>query len=1208
VWKLGGPVTHLSVPEDADGAVACLLAERGMDGTERYIPGRELLYTQVPRAVGQMPAVRVVDARLPGLAALEAVMAADDADEAVTALTTELCRPMRGVCAGMASRKRPRSAVVGAAGPGSAGAVVAWAVRKTVFVWDTARRRLHRHGLPRLATSLCVSPTAPDDVGDVGAFADPVVTVGDVEGQLVDIHCLGEAALGSLASEPAADEMPSDTTSSSSSAAEGRGAQAASVKGKGVSGAAALAPSTSRHWHAHAAAACARSADGASILSGGEEATLVRWDARSGSASRTFLPRLGAPVRALAESSPAAGATGAAVSLPPLVAIGLADCSLIMVDAAASRVLWRVRGLAMAGIPPPLTSGAAPTASHLQGGLAVDPRTGCVAVSAFPGRPALQLFDARHGRHAADVPVRPPRRGPCPCLHDPLRGIAPPRAGAPWPDHRAPAALLPSAQIVARNFVSRADGPPPPEIRVSHAAFSPDGRGLVTAEYSTAPTLRDKPALRFWAWSASGRRFVLSTKVDEAHRGSVSVLLHHPTAHAAVSAASARTFKVWQRRRQQGQRSAPSAGRRKLKSEPAGPLEPAFSWTCRSVGFWRDEPVTAGAWSGDGSLLALAYGSTVTLWQPLANTLRATLSKTAPDKPYLHLAMPPGGTALIAATATELQCWDLVSGGLSWAVQGVAPLCLAPEPAMAGIGGTRFAAVLQPAASTLDDVWGAASARSVVAVWDPKDAKPCHVWRFAASDDEAADGDDFASEPPPRVSAVAFLPPPASSGGRPAAAGRSVSVCSEDASAKDDSPFGAELAALTDDSRLLLLRTGPDTSADSAGDAVSAPTVVLDAELAAPRHAVQAPALALGTMLAGTAGASAAQAAAKVMTTGFPLLRPARADAVIAAPVHTLPPPSEFAAAAITAMLPLPSATASYRSASGLSFASTLSPPTAGRSVSASPPFAGRFGSVASIVSNGGDDAMSLSLPPAVVLRPVSASKPSRGRRASSTASSRGTSATGVAPADALAFALLSGAERPEDELEDAPEQHDGMPGMDAGEPDLAGALAATLGASIGARATAAVSGGLYLALGEANREDAGAAWGLRLGITGRGRASQGLGSRGRSSSRASTGSDGDASEGVLADGAKQAALRQFTQAGASLGMSYVKSRKRSREEGGAPGAEEPSPRKAKADDAKAAAAKAAAPNAAAPNAAAPKAGKGKKRQAGRRSAGKAKA
>ncbi|KAA0148946.1 hypothetical protein FNF29_02514 [Cafeteria roenbergensis] len=1205
VWTVGSPITHLCVPEDADSAVACLLEERGMSGSEAYVPGRELLTVQVPRAVRDMPSVRVVELRLPGLASLSKPAPGALAEEAdsLPAAVTQLTRAMRGVCAGMAGRRRPRSATVGGASAGSPGAVVAWAVRKSLFVWDTARRRLHRHGLPRFATALCVSPTAPDDIGDVGAFAAPVVTVGDVEGQLVDVHCLSEGVLERLEGQAPSSGIGPDVdadedddagaAAASSLAPEGSAAQAASNRGKSVVGAAAAAPSSSRHWHAHAVAACARTCDGSALLSGGEEATMVRWDAGTGASSRNFLPRVGAPIRSLAESAPMAGAPPAAVSLPPLVAMGLADCSLVVVDAASLRILWRARGLALAGAPSPSASLSLSSGRHLRGGLAVDPRTGCVAVNGFPGRPSLQLFDARRGRHAAEV------------------------------------------QVSSRNWISRADGPPPPELRVTHAAFSPDGRGLVTAECSTAPELRSKPCLRFWTWSAARRRFVLSTKVAEAHRGDISVLLHHPAAHAAVSAASARTFKVWQRRRRAAQRAGPArtAPRRKgaasdkaaIAAAEAAAAEPVYSWSCRSVGFWRDEPISAGAWSGDGSLLALAYGSTVTLWQPLANTLRATLSKTAPNRPYLHLAIPPGGTALAAATATEVQCWDLVAGALAWTVQGVSARCLTPEPASAGIGGTRFAAVLSATDGSEDGEWAAAASTPVVAVWDPIAARPQHVWRFAEAEQSA--------EPAARVEAVVFLPPSSQQATRGSSAGRSVSVGSEDfhsLTAEQAEPK-AELAALTADNNLVLLSTGPATAADPSKQ----PAAPFNLHLAGAAGIAGAPdrllrdapasALALGQVVksaakdasaSGSAAAAAAAAAATLASTG---LRLGRADAVIAGPVHTLPPPSEFAAAAITAMLPAPAAAAPLEAgASSLSAPQSLTAAlSAGagpsRSVSASPPFFGRFGSLGDSFPGTAGDSLSLALPPAFVaasasgnagstsspaLRGTSSSTPSaaasqahrrgRNRRASSSASSRGTAVTGVAPADALAMALLTGARGSDDEDEDDADGDadaedasaaDAAPADGDVEPDVGTALAASLGASLGARASAAVSGGVYLALSEANRDDAGSAWGLRLGVAGRGRSGASGLALGRSASRGSFGSEADAREddgdGILADGARQAALRQFVKAGASIGLAYlpgfkpVASRKRARSETEAPAdmeqAPTPPPSKAKA-------------------------------------------
>jgi hypothetical protein len=365
-------VTHLVAPvQTPDRVYVCVLAQQGMEGTEQYSPGREVEYVQVPRPVRQMPAVRVIEAVLPGLSSLRAgesdgngaplLVEADKSARSERAETAPLCRQMRGVCLGLASRHR-----------GATACVVAWAVRKTVFVFDSSTRRLHAHPMSRLITALTVMPSPPDDFLDVGSYADPSVTVGDVDGRLASVFCLSDEQLDT--------ELPNARLVGDVEEEEEEAKSAGSS-----------APVTVRHWHAHAVGACLHSSDGASLLSGGEEAVLVRWVGDS----KAFLPRLGAPVTAISES------VGSAPGLPPLVAMCLSDCSIVMVDASAPKVLWRVRGLALAGSLGPHTAHH-PSAHAV---MTVDPRTGCVALNSVPGRPSLQLYDVRRGRHAAEVQV-----------------------------------------------------------------------------------------------------------------------------------------------------------------------------------------------------------------------------------------------------------------------------------------------------------------------------------------------------------------------------------------------------------------------------------------------------------------------------------------------------------------------------------------------------------------------------------------------------------------------------------------------------------------------------------------------------------------------------------------------------------------------------------------------------------------------------------
>jgi len=49
---------------------------------------------------------------------------------------------------------------------------------------------------------------------------------------------------------------------------------------------------------------------------------------------------------------------------------------------------------------------------------------------------------------------------------------------------------------------------------------------------------------------------------------------------------------------------------------------------CESVGFYRNLPAGIAAFSDDGSLLAVVFGSCITLWDPENNQLKETLVNT----------------------------------------------------------------------------------------------------------------------------------------------------------------------------------------------------------------------------------------------------------------------------------------------------------------------------------------------------------------------------------------------------------------------------------------------------------------------------------------------------------------------------------------------------------------------------------------------------
>ena len=92
---------------------------------------------------------------------------------------------------------------------------------------------------------------------------------------------------------------------------------------------------TSLHWHAHAVTCMAFTKDGNYLLSGGEEAVLVMW--QIGTSSKTFLPRLGAPLCQISVSNDSLS-----------YGVSTANNVFRMIEAVDMSVRWSIKGLAAA--------------------------------------------------------------------------------------------------------------------------------------------------------------------------------------------------------------------------------------------------------------------------------------------------------------------------------------------------------------------------------------------------------------------------------------------------------------------------------------------------------------------------------------------------------------------------------------------------------------------------------------------------------------------------------------------------------------------------------------------------------------------------------------------------------------------------------------------------------------------------------------------
>jgi WD40 repeat protein len=192
------------------------------------------------------------------------------------------------------------------------------------------------------------------------------------------------------------------------------------------------------------------------------------------------------------------------------------------------------------------------------------------------------------------------------------------------------------------------------EMRVDSAAFSSDGTTLVTSDRYYSSGGRDGDvSLKFWTLRADGSPPALNTRVDGAHKNSITAAVFHPKEPLMVTVSLDRKFKVWTRQPAKGGES------------PEEKL--MLPWQCRSVGFYRKLAANCAAFSPDGSLLAIGYGPYATLWEPQSSTLREVLPPTTRGvSPIKGLAFIASSPFLVGYTADQLIVWNLLSCIVVW--------------------------------------------------------------------------------------------------------------------------------------------------------------------------------------------------------------------------------------------------------------------------------------------------------------------------------------------------------------------------------------------------------------------------------------------------------------------------------------------------------------------------------------------------------------
>ncbi|KAL9339352.1 hypothetical protein Peur_068367 [Populus x canadensis] len=188
---------------------------------------------------------------------------------------------------------------------------------------------------------------------------------------------------------------------------------------------------------------------------------------------------------------------------------------------------------------------------------------------------------------------------------------------------------------------------------VTLAVLSLDGSMMSTAEVKLPEEgLGGLVCLKFWAFG-SQKEFSLTTIVYEPHRDAgISAIAFHPTRAMAVSSSYGGDFKVW----------ICNKGIRQV-DEPL----PNSGWTCHAVGSYKKKSMTAATFSSDGSVLAVAAETVITLWDADKNILVAVIGDTL--TPIVNLSFAGTSEYLVSASwglKPQLSVWSMSKLSIAW--------------------------------------------------------------------------------------------------------------------------------------------------------------------------------------------------------------------------------------------------------------------------------------------------------------------------------------------------------------------------------------------------------------------------------------------------------------------------------------------------------------------------------------------------------------
>ncbi|ESO84533.1 hypothetical protein LOTGIDRAFT_236208 [Lottia gigantea] len=194
--------------------------------------------------------------------------------------------------------------------------------------------------------------------------------------------------------------------------------------------------------------------------------------------------------------------------------------------------------------------------------------------------------------------------------------------------------------------------------QVTKATFNHCGKWLATAEYWSAENLSPEIRIKFWIFNEEKQTYILNTSVEFPHEEEIHWLKFRPWCRGnkdllmVVSTCQDGSFKLW-------------------SAEDSTDLYGTVTkWMCESSSTYRDLPAGQAEFTEDGSILGVVFKSTVTLWNPDTNELKATLHSNLGDFNINNISFGCNKCCqyLVTTSDEHITSWNLLSLSVQWTV------------------------------------------------------------------------------------------------------------------------------------------------------------------------------------------------------------------------------------------------------------------------------------------------------------------------------------------------------------------------------------------------------------------------------------------------------------------------------------------------------------------------------------------------------------